>query len=201
MMKPLIHFRRLRTTTICWLCLFGAVALTTPLSAAAGECSAPEHHQFDFWIGDWTIKQKILKADGSWFEGDATTKVSPILSGCGLMEEWKGDVLFFWEGMKEPAPLQGFSVRAFDPKTKLWVISWMDTRNPRFGEFVGNFKDGRGEFFKKSPTENGKRSIARITFSDITQRSVHWDLAVSSDEDKTWRTLWVMEMTRPTPAP
>lgn len=199
-MKLAKRFRRVGRTTFCRLGLLAVVALTLS-SKAAANCSAPEHREFDFWIGDWTIKQKILKADGSWFEADATTKISPILGGCALMEEWKGKVLFFWEGMEEPAPLQGFSARAFDPKTKQWVISWMDTRNPRFGEFVGNFKEGRGEFFRKSPAANGKQSTTRVTFSDITPRSVHWDLAVSSDDGKTWRMLWIMEMTRPIAAP
>jgi Protein of unknown function (DUF1579) len=176
--------------------LFAAVALAILSGTCAGDCLAPEHHQFDFWIGDWAIKQKILKADGSWFEADATTKVAPILGGCALVEHWKGDVLFFWEGMEKAEPLQGFSVRAYDPKTKQWVLSWMDSRHPRFGEFVGGFTDGRGEFFRKSPAKDGKQTTTRITFSDITPTSLHWDLAVSSDDGKTWRTLWIMEMTR-----
>ncbi len=172
-----------------------ALAGSTP-AAPGDQCSAPEHHQFDFWIGHWAIRQKILRADSTWFEADATTRVSPILGGCALMEEWQGNVLFFWEGMKQPEPLKGFSVRAYDPKMKQWTISWMDTRHPRFADFVGNFQDGRGEFFRKRTGENGKESITRVTFSDITPTSVRWELAVSSGKGQTWKTLWIMEMTR-----
>ncbi len=191
MMELISYLRRSQRIIV----IFALVWLTFSRSSVA-DCRAPDYHQFDFWIGDWTIKQKIRRADGGWFEADATTTVSPILGGCALVEHWKGDVLFFWEGMKEAEPLQGFSVRAYDPKTKQWILSWMDSRRPRFGEFVGGFSDGRGEFFKKSSTPDGKQTTTRITFSDITQSAVHWDLAVSSDAGKSWQILWVMEMTR-----
>jgi hypothetical protein len=172
----------------------GAIA---PSATSLAECSRPEYHQFDFWIGQWDIKQKILKADGTWFEADAHTNVSPILDNCALMEEWQGDVFFFWEGMQKPERLKGFSVRAFDGKTNQWTISWMDTRHLRFSEFEGNFHGRRGEFFRKRLNEEKKETITRITFSDITPASVHWDLAVSTDNGQSWKTLWIMQMTRP----
>ncbi len=172
-----------------------AIAGETP-SPPVG-CAAPEYHQFDFWIGAWTIKQKILQADGGWFEADATTKVSPILDGCALMEEWQGEVLFFWEGMKKTEAMTGFSLRAFDPLTKRWVLSWMDSRHHRLAEFEGVFRDGRGEFFRKQPGKDGQETTTRITFSNITPLSVHWDLAVKSARASDWKTLWIMEMSRP----
>ena len=180
------------------LCVFGAGApkaiSDAPTSAA---CSGPEYHQFDFWIGQWSIKQKILQANGDWFEAPASTSVSPILGGCGLMEQWKGDVLFFWEGMEKPEPLDGFSVRAFDPVSHQWVISWMDSRHLRFTEFKGVFKDGRGEFFRKQAAKDGKgTTTTRIVFSGITPTSVRWELAVKSDAAADWKTLWIMEMVR-----
>ncbi len=177
--------------TCAALCASGVSAV------GSAECSGPEYHQFDFWTGHWDIKQKILKADDTWFEADAHTTVSPILGNCALMEEWHGDVLFFWEGMEKPEPMRGFSVRAFDRRTNQWTISWMDSRHLRFVEFQGNFHDGRGEFFRTRVNEEKKENITRITFSDITRASVRWDLAVSTDDGKNWKTLWIMAMTRP----
>lgn len=162
----------------------------------AKNCSEKEHRQFDFWLGDWSIKQKILKADGKWFEADAETSVKPALDGCALVENWSGEVLFFWEGMKTPETIKGLSVRAYNAKTKKWTINWMDTRGLEFGAHAGGFTESKGEFFRTVKNPDGNEMKTRITFSDITKSSVHWDLAVSSDSGETWRTLWIMAMTR-----
>ena len=183
------------------LLLVGAIGAGVPIVASDASpsfsgCTGPEYHQFDFWIGEWGIKQKILQENGDWFEAEATTKVSPILGGCALMEEWQGNVLFFWEGMNEPELVKGFSVRAFDPKRQQWVISWMDSRHLRFTEFNGVFKEKRGEFFRKQSAENGKETTTRITFAEITPASVRWELAIRSNDSKDWKILWIMDMTR-----
>ena len=96
--------------------------------------------------------------------------------------------------MAKPEKIKALSIRSYDAKTKSWKINWIDTRNPQFSVFEGNFAYGKGEFFRKVTGENGKETIIRITFSNIKPKSVRWDLAVSSDDGKTFSTLWVMEM-------
>ena len=159
-------------------------------------CSSPEAHQFDFWIGEWNIEQKIIQKDGSWLKTDAHTSVSPILGGCALEEHWTGSVKFFWQGMEDIKTMKGFSIRYYNPKEKVWLIHWMDNLELKFGSGArGNFKDGRGEFFAEKDTPNGKQ-FSRITFSGIKKNSVHWDLAISNDNKKSWTTIWIMEMRR-----
>jgi hypothetical protein len=179
--------------------LFTAVAAsggTPAASQAAGPCAAPQAHEFDFWVGDWDIDQKILRKDGTWLSEKARTSVSPSLDGCALVEHWEGTVQFFWEGMTAPDSMKGLSVRAWDPESGQWFIWWMDTRSPRFGvPYRGRFDGGRGEFFRRWETPHGPRR-GRITFSDIQPGSVHWELAISSDEGKSWSTIWIMEMHR-----
>jgi hypothetical protein len=176
-----------------WLSL---LFLTVSAFGQSSVCESAEAKQFDFWLGNWNIKQKILKADGSWFESKAKTRVTKILDGCAVQENWEGEVQFFWEGMQKPEKIKALSVRSFDVKTEIWKINWMDTRNPQFSTFEGNFANGKGEFFRKVVGENGKETIIRITFSDIKSNSVRWDLAVSSDNGKTFITLWIMEMSK-----
>lgn len=155
-----------------------------------------EVRAFDFWIGDWTIQQRILQQDGTWTNFEAKTSVSLTLDGRALLEHWQGTVQFFWEGMNAPETMKGLSVRAYDPQTDQWYIHWMDTRFPQFGRpYIGNFADDRGEFFREWETPQGKR-LGRITFSDMTLDSVVWDLAISTDDGQTWTTLWIMEMSR-----
>ncbi|MEZ5425911.1 MAG: retropepsin-like aspartic protease [Pyrinomonadaceae bacterium] len=164
--------------------------------SAANNCSDEHFKEFDFWLGDWEIEQKILKADGTWFESKAKNKVSKILEGCAVQENWEGEVFFFWEEMSQPEKIKALSVRSFDAKSRKWTINWMDTRSPKFSVFEGNFADGKGEFFRSLKDENGNETILRITFSDIQPGSVHWDLAFSKDGRKTFSTLWIMEMKR-----
>ncbi|MEW6125840.1 MAG: hypothetical protein AB1757_02150 [Acidobacteriota bacterium] len=178
---------------ILFVILFFSVSV---FAQAHTVCESAEANAFDFWLGDWVIKQKILKADGSWFKSKAKTKVSRVLNGCAVIEHWEGEVQFFWEGMSRPEKIKALSVRSYDAKTKSWKINWMDTRNPQFSVFEGKFDNGKGEFFRKVANEEGNQTIIRITFSDIKSTSVHWDLAVSSDNGKTFATLWIMEMAK-----
>jgi len=179
------------------LLVAGAPVLASPLPAQdAGPCDSTKARAFDFWLGDWTIEQRILTADGRWRAFPARTSVSRAAGGCALVERWEGTVQFFWEGMTRPEKLSALSVRAYDSAANEWRIHWMDSRSPRFGPpYVGGFTDGVGEFFSSRQTPDGPRR-SRITFSEITADSVHWDLAVSSDDGRTWTRIWIMEMRR-----
>jgi hypothetical protein len=96
--------------------------------------------------------------------------------------------------MTAPVSIWGFSVRALVPETGGWTIYWMDRRTPHFGiPYVGRFVDGRGAFFRTVQTDNGA-SDQRITFSRNANGEVLWELAVSSDQKRTWTTLWTMTM-------
>ncbi len=160
------------------------------------DCNSPESRQFNFWIGDWDIQQKILNKDGSWLETNAHTSVSSILNGCALEEHWEGDVKFFWNGMDSIEHMKGFSIRYFDSKKNEWNIHWLDNKNLQMGTgFTGNFKNGKGEFFRETNNAN-ENSISRITFSNFKKNSVHWDLSFSKDNGETWTTLWIMDMKR-----
>lgn len=180
------------------LLLLVAVNLATAHAAAreTGPCTSQAARAFDFWIGDWTIEQKIRARDGSWLTLPARTSVTSALDGCALVERWEGEVQFYWEGMEAPAAIRGLSVRAFDPASGEWHIHWMDTRSPRFGPpFTGGFLGGRGEFTRERDSPEG-RQLTRITFSDVSEDSVHWELAVSADGGTSWSTLWIMDMRR-----
>jgi len=164
--------------------------------ATTKPCPGSGARAFDFWIGEWDITQKILRQDGSWLELPARTSVTASLDGCALIERWSGEVLFFWEGMERPETMKGLSVRAHDPESNAWNIHWMDTRSPRFGSpYVGTFAAGRGEFFREWETPQGPR-VGRITFSEIRKNTVNWALAISTDERRTWQTMWTMAMRR-----
>lgn len=172
------------------------IAASDGAAQAVDSCRAPEAHAFDFWIGEWTVEQRILRADGGWHHFEATTAVLPALDGCALIEHWRGTVQFFWEGMERPDSMVGLSVRAYDPSSNSWRIHWMDTRTPRFDTpYVGRFTGNRGEFFREWEGPQGTR-VGRITFVNVAPDSVRWELAISSDGRASWSTLWTMDMHR-----
>jgi hypothetical protein len=156
-------------------------------------CEGPAR-EFDFWLGEWTIEQQILAADGTWLSLPATTSVSLSPSGCVYTEHWIGHVQFFWEGMAAPAATWGYSARAFDPELGAWRIYWMDGRNPKFdAPYIGGFEGDRGVFLRELETESGPRTM-RIAFSRLGEGELDWELAISSDQGEVWTTLWRMHM-------
>jgi hypothetical protein len=160
-------------------------------------CTSPEARQFDFWLGDWAIEQRILRQDGSYAEFPARTSVRSAAAGCALVEEWRGTVEFFWAGMEAPAELHGLSVRAWNPGAREWVIHWLDDMNPALGEpFVGVFEAGRGTFTQTTTGPDGVDRTSRITFENPAVGVVEWSLASSRDGGESWTTLWSMHMTR-----
>ncbi len=185
----------MKRLTFLLLMLLCSISYSSPSADSISADNDPSH-QFDFWIGRWNIQEKIIKKDGGWIELKASTVVSPILDGKVLEEHWKGMVQYFWKGMEKPEPLEGLSLRYYDTTSGKWNIYWMDTKNLQLGRpFTGNFSNGKGEFYLEPETEKGQH-ISRITFSDITENSVHWDLAITNDSGKTWTTIWIMNMRR-----
>jgi hypothetical protein len=147
-------------------------------------------------VGDWDIRQHILQADGSWREFPAVTSVRRALDGCALVEHWRGEVLFFWNGMREPAPMKGLSVRSYDPASGTWSIYWMDSLSPGFGTpYTGTIEDGHGLFQREWDTPQGRRA-GRITFEAVGKDAVNWSLAISSDGGRSWSDVWNMAMHR-----
>jgi hypothetical protein len=55
---------------------------------------------------------------------------------------------------------------------------------------VGEFKDGRGEFFDQETYRN-RAILVRYLWSEIKEDSWRWEQAFSVDGGKTWETNWI----------
>lgn len=181
-----------------WTVLGGAVAVVIALTSSAlhARCDGPEHAGFDFWLGEWSIEQRILDtSSGSWLELPAYTSVAKVLEGCALIERWRGTVMFSWAGMKEPAPIEGLSIRYWVPEQGRWRIHWMDSLRPVLGAgSVGTIVDGHGTFEPEEKPAAG--SWSRIVFARQSTDRVDWRLEHTADGGETWRPIWEMKMTR-----
>jgi quercetin dioxygenase-like cupin family protein len=65
------------------LILAAFVILSLGQAPAKNACTAPQYHQFDFWIGDWDV----TAPDGT-IAGHS--HVERIANGCGIEEQWTG---------------------------------------------------------------------------------------------------------------
>jgi hypothetical protein len=184
------------------ICSLG-LGLGLPLPAAAQQASnaaaAPSaavrrdgQHDFDFETGVWKthLKRLLHPLTGSttWVELDGTTVVRKIWNGRANLAELETDVA--------SGHLEVLSLRLYDPQARQWSLN---TANAKSGTLsvptVGEFKDGRGEFFDQE-SFNGRTILVRNVWSDITADSCRFEQAFSDDGGKTWEVNWIAVDTR-----
>ena len=153
----------------------------------------PCTENFDFLIGRWRVQHHRLKQrlQGSteWDDFPGTCWCWKLLNGQGNVDD---NVLEFPQG-----PYRAASLRAFDPRTRLWAIWWLDARmSDRLSVPVrGGFDDGVGVFLADDTFE-GRPIRVRYVWSDITPIAARWQQAFSPDGGASWETNWIMDFAR-----
>ena len=147
---------------------------------------------FDFEVGTWKthVKRLVHPLTGSttWVEMEGVSVVRPVWGGRANLLELEAD--------GPSGHFQGLSLRLYNPETRLWSLNFASASNGTLTiPAVGQFKDGRGEFYNKE-TLNGRPILVRFVISDITPTSCHFEQAFSGDEGKTWEVNWVATDTR-----
>ncbi len=130
-------------------------------------CAASVHHEFDFWIGEWSV------TENGWPAG--TNRIDRLLDGCALFENWVGV-----EGSR------GHSLTVYDRKRDLWQQTWVDA-SPGVLNLTGHFTDGHMVLSGKSnDPKTHKQRLDRITWTpnaDGTLRQL-WDQSL--DGGRSW---------------
>ncbi|MCD0470764.1 hypothetical protein [Flavobacterium sp. JAS] len=147
---------------------------------------------FDFELGKWKTKLKVLKNPLSnsttWNEYEGTTNV------IGICDNRSNVVELNVKGLT--GQIVGISLRLFNPKTNQWSLNFANIRDGNLvTPSIGSFKEGRGEFFNED-TFNGKKILVRFIISVITPNSCHFEQAFSTDDGKTWEINWIADDTR-----
>ena len=147
-------------------------------SQATGCPNAPK--DFDFWVGEWDL---------AWVqggkEGTGRTRISKVLDGCAILEEFDGT---------PGSPLVGRSYSVFDANAKAWKQTWVDNQGS-YLDFHGGMADGRMVLAREVKRAD-KVIQQRMVFQDVQADRLKWLWQGSSDGGKTWTTAWEIDYKR-----
>jgi hypothetical protein len=145
----------------------------TPTGSSEKPCTAPEFHQFDFWIGDWDVRSADGKPAG-------TNHVESILGGCALQESWKS-----------ATGGRGTSLNVYDEPSRKWHQSWVDDSGGLL-LLDGEFRDDKMVLVGRRPSvkQRGGLLIHRITWTVVSPDRVLQRWEASNNEGRTWTTVF-----------
>jgi hypothetical protein len=157
---------------------FAADAPPKPAPATAPSCTSPEHHQMDFWVGDW---------NAAWQGGHGTNHVTKEMNGCVIHEHFAAAA-----SAGRPA-LHGESLSSYQPANLMWRQTWVDDQNGYFHLSGGREQDGT--FVLQTIRMGREPHMTRMIFQDIKPDSFTWRWQMS-DDGETWKDAWVIHYTR-----
>jgi len=176
-------------TAVLALSLFAAPARAQQGSAAA----RPDgQHDFDFEIGKWHTHlrrlQHPLTGSTTWLEYDGSSDIRKVWNGKANLVELEVD--------GPSGHVEGLSLRLYNPEAHQWSLNFANSAVGTMSvPTVGEFKDGRGEFYDQEDF-NGRKILIRNVFKDIKPDSYTFEQAFSDDGGKTWEVNWVAVDTR-----
>ena len=143
---------------------------TTKPAAAPCE-SRPHYSHFDFWVGEWDVKQPAAETGPSV----GASKVEKLVGSCVIQENWES---------------QGFSGKSwnfYDVGLGKWRQVWIDVTG-RKAEFTGEYRENAMRLEGEAVLANGRRVKSRMTFFNLGPDKVRQFAERSTDEGKTWTT-------------
>ena len=141
-------------------------------AAAPVPCSRPEYRQFDFWVGNWTVKD--TKSGQIVGHNDVTL----IQDRCAVQEHWQGA-----QGGT------GTSFNIYYSGDKQWHQTWVDNHGLLL-RLDGGITGGRMVLSGARTDRTGKRVIDRISWTPESNGDVRqvWDR--SADGGKNWQNVF-----------
>jgi hypothetical protein len=173
--------------------LCGVIMITLPHQGfAQSEPGRDGQHDFDFEIGTWktSLWRLLHPLSGSttWVEFQGTTVVRKVWNGRANLAELETD--------GPGSHLEILSLRLYNPQSHQWSLnSATSTAGNLSPPMIGEFKNGRGEFFSRE-TLNDRAIYVRFVILDIAPDSCRFEQAFSDDGGKSWEVNWIAIDTR-----
>jgi hypothetical protein len=135
----------------------------------AEACNAPEHRQFDFWVGTWDVKDPQGTIEG-------VNIIERDLKGCLLIERWTAQ-----DGSR------GQSVNFYDMSVRRWRQTWVD-ESGRIIYYEGSLsEDGSMRLEGELVLRDGTRLQSRMRFIPEAPDRVRQIIENSSDGGRSWQ--------------
>lgn len=149
-------------------------------------------HDFDFEIGSWKIHLSRLKdrlaGSTTWVDFEGTSVTRKVWNGRANLEEFETD--------SQTDHIEGLTLRLYNPESHQWSIYWANSKDGILGQpMIGEFKNGRGEFFDQEPWK-GRAVFVRFIWSNTATNTPHFEQSYSDDGGKTWEVNWITNQTR-----
>jgi len=149
-------------------------------------------HDFDFNIGTWNTHIKRLQhpltGSNTWVELEGTVVVQKVWNGRAQLEEIEAD--------GPTGHFEGLTLFLYNPQSHQWSQNFASSGGGTLSvPTVGDFKNGRGEFFDQEPF-NGRTILVRVVWSNVTPNSHQFEQSFSDDGGKTWEPNFVATLTR-----
>jgi len=150
-------------------------------------CSAAEHRQLDFWIGDWVME--YTREDGTIVT--AENRVRKDFGGCVISERF----VLPGEG-PQGSPFIGASYSIFDKQTGTWRQLWVDNMGDLF-DLRGGQVEGQPHVFEMVNIEpRGPEKVTlRMVWEDVTDNGMSWRWQ-QRQPDGSWTDRWVLRYKR-----
>jgi hypothetical protein len=145
----------------------GASRAADAPSPPPAPCAAPEHRQFDFWLGDWDVRGPAGKVVGR-------NRITPLHNGCVLFESWTSS----------NGNVTGTSFNLYDAERKQWHQTWVDSSGSLL-ELDGGLQGSR-MVLASAPGA----TMNRITWELLPDGRVRQLWESSTDRGATWKTAF-----------
>jgi hypothetical protein len=155
------------------------------LSALQSDAPSPEiagNDLYAFLLGSWEVD--VLDVDDRGVEHRARGEwhFARVLEGRAVQDVWISPP----RADRKAAVLRnryGTTLRVFEPKAKVWRVTWLNPVSGAHDELVG--RRAGGDVVHEGVRPEG--TPIRWTFTDIRADSCTWRGETSSDGGKTWR--------------
>jgi hypothetical protein len=143
---------------------------------------------FDVLTGKWKMYHKKLRSrlsnSNEWIDLESMdVNYGTILKGIGNTDLYKATF--------DGAPFEGFTLRLFNPETRLWSLYWVASNSGMLDPpVVGSFENDIGHFFCKDIFK-GKEVIVMFRWDMRDREHPVWSQAFSPDKGKTWEWNWI----------